>query len=67
VVPEREERGMGSRVYDIYAIDPKGDDRLLQSVFNLDHAKRVRLLWATKYAGSGCRIEIWQDGEKVED
>lgn len=56
---------MTEHPYEVYAVDPNNDDVLLDWAHDLDEAREIRARYLIAYYGSGCRVEVWRDGEPV--
>lgn len=53
--------------YEVWVIDPNDDDMLSGEYHNLSTARYIRHIMEGIYWGSGCRVELWQDGEPVKE
>lgn len=61
---------MRNTPYEIYAVDPNGDDQLLATTdFRYGEGGAIRLWihYTQEYRGSGCSVEIWCDGTPLNE
>ena len=51
--------------FEVWVIDPNGDDQMFADSYYLDDLIEDWTAYAIDALQSGCRVEIWRDGNHV--